>query len=116
MNIKEIKKLLQQALLHDGAMQYELYQHELEEQLDEMKASMAADKDDYIFTVTVNNGDVAMLLIEKSGDIHINEAARERLKTLWPAAYKSNMKKFIPLLARQLSAGELPLNGVKTAV
>jgi len=114
MSVKNIKKLLDQALLHDGEMQYGLYEYELEELLDELKSSLAQDKDDYIFTVTENSGHVAMVLIEKSGQVHINEQAREKLKAFWPAAYESNMKKLIPAFAKQLSAGELPINGVKT--
>jgi hypothetical protein len=83
---KKIEKKLKQALIHDGEMQYELYEYELEELLDEWKSSMAQDKDDYIFAVTENSGHVAMVLIEKTGEVHINEKARERLKGLWPAA------------------------------
>jgi len=55
-----------------------------------------------------------MVLIEKSGQVHINEQARERLKALWPAAYESNMKRLIPAFAEQLRGGEIPVNGVKT--
>jgi hypothetical protein len=55
-----------------------------------------------------------MVLIEKSGQIHINERAREKLKALWPAAYESNMEKLIPAFAKQLNKGEIPINGVKT--
>ena len=114
MRKKSIKKLLEQALLHGGEMQHELYEFELEEMLDELRSSMSQDRDDYIFAVTENRGDVAMVLIEKSGQVHINERARERLKALWPAAYESNMKKLIPAFAEQLSGGEIPVNGVKT--
>ncbi len=113
MTVKNIKKLLEQALLHDGEMVYALYEYELEEHLDQLKASLKQDKEDYIFTVTENRGHVAMVLIEKSGQVHINEQARERLKALWPAAYESNLKKLIPAFAKQLNAGELPINGVK---
>ena len=113
MTVKNTKKLLEQALLHDGEMQYGLYEYELEELLDELKSSMAIDKDDYIFAVTENNGDVAMVLIERSGQVHINEQAREKLKAFWPAAYESNMKKLIPAFAKQLNKGEIPINGVK---
>ena len=114
MTKKSIKKLLEQALLHDGEMREELYEYELEEMLDELKASMAQDKNEYIFAVTENRGEVAMVLIEKSGQVHINEGARERLKALWPAAYESNMKMLIPEFATQLRGGEIPVNGVKT--
>jgi frataxin-like iron-binding protein CyaY len=114
MTAKNIEKLLEQALIHDGEMQYGLYEYELEELLDELKSSLAKDKDDYIFAVTENSGHVAMILIEKSGQVHINEQAREKLRVLWPAAYESNMKKLIPAFAKQLNEGEIPINGVKT--
>lgn len=114
MTTKSTKKLLEQALLHDGEMQQELYEYELEEMLDELKSSIAEDKDDYIFAVTENGGDVAMVLVEKSGQARINERARERLRALWTAAYESNMKMLIPAFAKQLKAGEIPVNGVKT--
>jgi hypothetical protein len=114
MTAKNIEKRLRQTLLHDAAMQYGLYEYELEELLDELKSSLAADQDDYIFAVTENSGHVAMVLIEKSGEVRINEQAREKLQALWPVAYTSNMKKLIPAFARQLHQGELPINGVKT--
>jgi|SRR5215471_184219 len=114
MTAKHIEKLLEQTLLRDGAMQYGLYEHELEELLDELKSSLAEDKDDYIFAVTENSGHVAMVLIEQSGQVHSNEQAREKLRELWPAAYASNMRKLIPEFAKQLHEGELPINGVKT--
>lgn len=114
MTAKHIEKILQQILLHDGAMQYGLYEYELEELLDELTSSLAADQDDCIFAVTENSGHVAMVLIEKSGQVYINEQAREKLKTLWPVAYTSNMQTLIPAFARQLHNGELPINGVKT--
>ena len=90
MTAKNIEKILQQTLLHDAAMQYGLYEYELEELLDELKASLAADQDDYIFAVTENSGHVAMVLIEKSGQVYINEQAREKLQALWPVAYPRN--------------------------
>lgn len=114
MSARKIEKLLRQALLHDGEMRHELYEYELAEVVDELKQSLVEDNDDYIFAVTENTGDVAMVLIEKTGDLSINEQAREKLKTFWPTAYESNMDKLIPALARQLHAGELPINGVKT--
>ena len=115
MPARQIEKLLRQALLHDGEMHRALYDHELAEVVDELKHSLAQDNDDYIFTVTENRGHVAMVLIEKTGPIYINEQARERLKVLWPAGYVSNMNTLIPAFAQQLQAGELPINGVKTA-
>ncbi|MBW4695694.1 MAG: hypothetical protein KME27_28430 [Lyngbya sp. HA4199-MV5] len=115
MTVKKIEKLLKQALLQEGKMEYALYEHELIEVLNDLKLSMKRGKDDYIFTVTENRGHVAMLLVEKSGSVYINEQARERLKVLWSVAYESNMKLFIPDFAQQLHEGELPINGVKVA-
>ena len=58
MSAKKIAFLLKRALLRDGEMVYALYEHELEEVLDELKSSIVRDKDDYIFTVTENTGHV----------------------------------------------------------
>ena len=80
MTAKDIEKRLQQTLMHDDAMQYGLYTYELEEILDELRSSLARDNDDYIFAVTENSGHVAMVLIEKTGQIYINEQARENCK------------------------------------
>ena len=114
MTAKHIEKRLDQTLIHDEAMQYGLYTYEFEEALDELKSSLAHDRDDDIFAVTENSGHVAMVLIEKSGQVHINGQAREKLRALWPATYESNMQQLIPAFAKQLHAGELPINGVKT--
>lgn len=115
MSAKRIEKLLNQALLQSRKMAYALYEHELMEVVDHLKSSLKKDKDDYIFTVTENRGDIAMLLIEKSGEVYINEQARERLKTLWLNAYERNMKQLIPAFAQQLDENELPINGVRIA-
>jgi frataxin-like iron-binding protein CyaY len=113
MTATTIAKRLEQALMHGDAMPYGLYKYELEEIIGELKSSLTQDNDDYIFAVTENSGYVAMVLIEKSGQVYINEQAREKLKALWHAAYESNMKKLIPVFAKQLHENELPINGVK---
>ncbi len=114
MAVKKIEKLLKQALIQGGDMNQELYEHELKELLYELRSSMAKDKDDYIFAVTENSGHVAMVLIEKSGQVYINEQAREKLKGLWSTAYESNTEELIPAFAVQLNGGEIPINGVRT--
>ena len=116
MTAKKIEKLLRLVLINDEEMAYELYKHELEELLEEWKLSMTKDNDSYLFAVTENSGDVAMVLIEKAGQVHINELAREKLKALWLGAYESNMKKLIPIFASQLAKGEIPVNGIKMVV
>jgi frataxin-like iron-binding protein CyaY len=113
MTRKQIQANLEKALLHNGIMQHRLYEYELEELMDELFESLARDHDHYLFAVTENSNDVAMVLIEASGQVYINEQARERLQQLWPATYAQNMRRFIPTLAKQLHQGHIPINGVK---
>ena len=111
---KEIEKLLIEALLLDGEMDHRLYEYELAEQAVGMRESLIQDRDEYIYAVTENSGSVAMLLLEANGAEYINEDARERLKTLWPEpAYSRNLIRLLPGIARDLSKGSIPLNGVK---
>ena len=115
MSAKKIEELLTVALLEGGAMQHELYEYELEDQLDDLRESLAEDDDDYLFVITENNNDVAMLLLEKSGTLFINEAAREKLKEYWQDAYVTNIQDMIPTISQELADNELVVNGVKTA-
>lgn len=116
MSIEKIHTLLEQALLHDGEMAQALFDFEFEAQdLAGLKASLEEDEDDYLFAVTENTGDVAMVLIEKSGEVLANEQARDKLKEYWQANYETNMRLLIPDFTEQLEASELPINGVKTA-
>ena len=115
MSIKTIEKNLEEALINDGEMRRELYEWEVEEHLDYFKESMRKDNDEFLFVVTEHTNDVAMLLIEKTGEVHINEAAREKLKELWGDAYLGNMRMLIPEFAKQLHQGDLAVNGMKIA-
>ncbi len=115
MPAKEIEKLLMEALLENGKMYQELYEYELQDQVEELRESLEEDDDDYLFVVTENNGHIAMLLLESDGSLHINEIAREKLKEFWPGAYEKNMRDFIPMFAQELADGELVINGVKKA-
>ena len=82
--------------------------------MDDLKLSLIKDGDEFIFAVTENNNHVAMVLIEKSGKVFVNELARNRLKDLWSGAYSDNINKLIPAFAKQLNNNEIPINGVKT--
>ena len=119
--VKRIQEALENALINDSKMRYELYEYELEEHLDYWKSSMIMDKDDFVFAVTVRRNDVtmaldkAMLLIEKSEEAYINESARERLKELWKNAYSNNIKMLAPQFAKQINSGEIAFTGVKTS-
>lgn len=112
-DIKRIENLLTQALINDGEMEIQLYEYEFAGAEDDFKQSLIEDNDDCIFSVTEKQNDIAMLLIEKSGEVYINEQARDRLKELWQHSYLKNMKQLIPAFATQLNANQLPINGVK---
>lgn len=120
MTKNDIKKALENTLLNNEKMAEGLYEYELEELLDELKASMLEDDDDSIFALTVHKNDetlkydTAMVLIEKSGEVHINEAAKAKLKEIWIGSYGVNMRKLLPEFIEQLNEGEIPINGIKT--
>ena len=104
---------MRQELLHDGEMQRALYDHELAEVVAELKHSLAHDYDDHLFTVTENRRHVTMVLIEKTGNIHINEQAGEKLKACWPASATSSVMKVRkrseaadPSFIRRIARGE----------
>lgn len=115
MSIKKIRNILNHSLLEDGEMHYSLYEYELEELQDKLKASLAADRDELIFAVTEHSGHCAMLLIDHNGNPYINEEARNQLKQYWEQAYNYNMRLLIPIFAKQLNNGEIPIIGAKTA-
>ena len=113
---RAIQNRLWKALVDNADMSHALYKYELEEHLDYWKAGMRRDGDEFLFVVTENRGEVAMLLITDKHKLFINELAREKLQLLWKSegVYANNMKLMIPLMAEQLEAGELAVTGVKT--
>ena len=119
---KDLKIVLKNALLNEGKMEYELYEYEFEELLDELLASLIEDKDDFLFAITTHKNDItgkedtAMVLIDASGKAHINELARDKLKEVWEGDYERKMTKLIPDFAKQLYKGDIPINGIKTVV
>lgn len=114
---KAIQNSLRKALVADDDMSYALYKHELEEHIDYWKTGMRLDGDEFLFVLTENRGEVAMLLMTNKDELFINEQAREKLRRLWhfKGVYEDNMKLFLPLMAEQLAAGEIAVTGVKTA-
>ena len=112
MSKKTIEKNLRKALLENGSLVQALFEYELEEHIDEYKLSKLEDQDMYFFAVTEHSNDVAMLLIDQEGNLHINTDARAVLQEFWAHAYKSNIEKLIPDMGEQLHAGYLYTVGV----
>ena len=71
--------------------------------------------DEYFFAVTEHSNDVAMLLIDKGDQLHVNEDARALLKKLWRDAYRDNLEVLIPQMVEELYAGYLFTAGVKVS-
>ncbi|MEI6070067.1 MAG: hypothetical protein WCP96_22280 [Methylococcaceae bacterium] len=119
---KDLKIVFENALLNDGKMEYELYEYEFEELLDELLATLIKDKDDFLFAITTHKNDItgiedtAMVLIDASGKAHINELARDKLKEVWEGDYQRRMTKLIPDFSKQLYKGDIPITGIKTVV
>ena len=102
------------SIFQDAKMDRRLYEFELDDIVEELKNSLIEDNDDFIFSITENNGGVAMLLIEPPGKVYINEDARDRLKELWGEAYSNNIVKLTPHFINELTSGRLPVQGIKT--
>jgi hypothetical protein len=108
------EKYLVRALLNDGAMSKALFEEELEDQIDEFLKSKQEDQDDYFFAITENKNHVAMLLIDRDDNVHVNEEARAKLKTFWQnSVYENNMEMLIPQMVDELSEGYYFVTGVK---
>jgi hypothetical protein len=108
-----ILKLLKKALLENGEMEYGLYEYELEEHLNMWYEGLKADHEDYVFVVTENSGDVAMVLISKNKTVLVNENAREKLSELWLLNYENNLKLMLPILAGDINDGFFGVTGVR---
>jgi len=118
---KILKKTLEDALLHDAQMDLGLYKFELEALLPEMTAAVTKEKGVYVYAVTVNTHKIrgsvaAMILVDQSGQVFSNEAARDKLKALWEGSYIGNIRKMLPVYVKELNKGNIPINGVKTVL
>ena len=104
---KQIKKNLQKVLLSDIEMSYDLYEFNLEDNIDFWKKGMHEEESAFVIAVTEDNGDVAMLLITDKEELFINELAREKLRQYWHLEdeYSKNMEFLIPDIAKELTKG-----------
>lgn len=112
----KIENELRKALLLSGEMSYDLFEYEIEEHIDYWKKSLKKDKDEFLFVVTENNGDVAMLLMTNKYELFINEKALQRLHEFWEeeTVYNYNIEYLLPVMTEQLESGIISVNGVKT--
>ena len=109
-----LAKIIKKVFLGNWKMDRYLYEYQLKEHLDEWDEILKEDKeDDFLLVVTEDEGDVAMVLVFPDKEIYINEKAIEELTTFWPEeVYKKNIKRFIPMIARNIADGYLAVLGV----
>jgi hypothetical protein len=94
-------------------MVHALYEHELVAYIDDWYEGLKADREAFVFVVTENAGDVAMVLIEPDKTVYVNEDARDRLMAHWSETYRENVEQLIPLMAEELANDILTVNGVR---
>ena len=95
-------------------MERALYEYELEEHIDYWYEGLKSDRDQFVFAVTENSGDVAMVLITPDKTIYVNEEGREKLSQFWTKAYENNINRLIPMMADNLANNIISVTGVKT--
>jgi hypothetical protein len=110
---KTLRATLEQGLLHGAAMSAALCEEVLMETIDEFEESLREDGDDALIAFVAEDGEMAMLLIDKAGTIHRNEAAREQLKLMWRSYYAANLDRLLPIFVDDLSQGMLAVGGVQ---
>lgn len=112
----KIENELRKALLLNGEMSDGLFKYELEEHVNFWQENMIKDKDEFLFVVTENNGNVAMLLMTNKNELFINEMARQKLHEFWDEnnVYNYNIEFLLPVMTKQLENDIISVNGVKT--
>ncbi|CAN5720531.1 hypothetical protein BH23CYA1_BH23CYA1_05530 [soil metagenome] len=94
-------------------MAHALYEHELKEHIDYWYQGLKRDREDVVFVVTENTGDVAMVLITRDKTIYTNEEAKQELMKVWKSHYADNIEKLIPAMVRNLMDVFVSITGVK---
>ena len=110
---KALLAILEHSLLNDGPLSDALFNEVLTEYADEVTESLHDDADDALICLVVEDGHVAMMLVEATGAILSNEQAREKLIQMWRSKYAQNIAQIIPIFASHLKQGMLAVAGIK---
>ena len=111
-----LKQALTDALLNEGSMDLALYQLRMEEEVPDWLVALRHHQDSYLFGMiaeknSVRGVGVALILLEPPDVVLVNEAARERLQTLWQGAYEAEMRQHIHASVPALRRREVILKG-----
>ena len=116
MRKRTISKNLKHVLLEGGAFSRALFELDLESRIAEYLASKHEDHDEYLFVITEEANEIAMMLIDENDTVHVNEDARALLMKLWQGeVYQSNVRLFMRDMVSELDKGNLYFMGVKVA-
>ena len=103
---------LYQALLLDKKMDKALYEFDLEEHVEKWQQELQDDKDEFMFAITENTGNVAMVLITKRKTVFINGKALKKLKALFNGAFKQDIETLLPSFVTDLLNGNIAVNTI----
>lgn len=109
--VREIANALRKALLKDGDMELSLYKFKLEEHVDEWYEGLKDDYESFVFVVTEDSGNVAMILISQNKTVYVNEEARAKLSELWIKNYIKNIKFLISRMADDIDYASISIIG-----
>ncbi len=96
-------------------MNHMLYESEIEIHIEDWYKSIKADQDEFAFAILEDGDQIAMVIIMRDKTVYVNEAARQKLKELWPTTYNKNLHQMIPMMADILADGVIFFTGVKTS-
>lgn len=109
--VREIANALRKALLKDGDMELSLYKSKLEEHVDEWYEGLKDDCESFVFVVTENSGDIAMIMIDQNKTVYVNEEARAKLSESWMKNYIKNIKLLISRMADDIDYASISIIG-----
>lgn len=114
MRKKAIARTLKKVLLEGGAFSRALFEFDLEDRIEAYLQSKREDGDKYLFVIAEKSNEIAMMLIDESDEVHVNEEARALLMKFWQGEiYKSNIRLFMPDMVNELDKGNHYFAGVK---
>jgi hypothetical protein len=113
MNKESIIFLLKGIFFHQRKLSMDLYIEDLEDQVSDLKIELKDDRDDFVYAITIEDNDIAFVLIHKKDGLFINHKGIIKLRSLWGKNYKKNINKNFTFYIEELINGSFPVHSVK---
>lgn len=110
---KEIASDLRCALAGDKPLSIDLYVEVLADHEDTLKASLGKDADDALLCMLADEGEVAMLIIDRDGRIFRNDIALNKLRAMWQGSFDANVETLVPTFSEHIIRKNLGVAGLK---